>query len=315
MDRKEFSPDSWALILGGSSGFGLAAAHRLAKSGMNLFLVHRDRRGAMARIEPEFDKLRSHGVQVVTRNANALDADVRSELLCDLTESMGESGRVRLLLHSIALGNLRPLAAPRRSQPDPAGTLAGALGCDGDAVRQAADQLFEGGEDALFPLAQPAVYSDLPLEDEDFSQTIFAKGTSHVAWTRDVLARGLFAEDARVLGLTSEGNEVAWRGYAAVSAAKVALEAISRSMALELAPYGIRSNIVQPGVTDTPALRAIPGHAQLRSQARLRNPMGRLTTPRDIATVIYLLARNEAGWINGAVIRVDGGERISGAAA
>jgi NAD(P)-dependent dehydrogenase (short-subunit alcohol dehydrogenase family) len=116
-----------------------------------------------------------------------------------------------------------------------------------------------------------------------------------------------------VLGLTSEGNAVAWKGYAAVAAAKVALESVSRSIAVEMAPHGIRSNIVQAGVTDTNALRMIPGSAHLKAQARLRNPFHRLTTPEDVANAIYLLCLPEASWINGEIIRVDGGERISGA--
>jgi NAD(P)-dependent dehydrogenase (short-subunit alcohol dehydrogenase family) len=138
-------------------------------------------------------------------------------------------------------------------------------------------------------------------------------GTSLLGWTTALLSRGLFADDARVVGLTSEGNEVAWRGYAAVSAAKASLEALGRSLAVELAPYGVRTNVLQPGVTDTPALRAIPGHRSLRAQARLRNPFRRLTTPEDVANLICLLATDEAAWLNGALIRVDGGERVSGA--
>jgi NAD(P)-dependent dehydrogenase (short-subunit alcohol dehydrogenase family) len=137
-------------------------------------------------------------------------------------------------------------------------------------------------------------------------------GTSLLGWAQNMLERGLFGEDARIFGLTSEGNEVAWKGYAAVAAAKVALESIARSMAVELAPYGIRSNVIQAGVTDTAALQAIPGSAQLKAQARQRNPFGRLTTPADVANVIYLLSTPEAAWINGEVIRVDGGEHISG---
>jgi len=97
-----------------------------------------------------------------------------------------------------------------------------------------------------------------------------------------------------------------------VSAAKVSLEALSRSIATEFAPHGIRCNVIQAGVTETPALAAIPGSEQLKAQARLRNPCGRLTIPRDVANVIYLLSREEAAWINGEVIRVDGGEHISG---
>ena len=71
--------------------------------------------------------------------------------------------------------------------------------------------------------------------------------------------------------------------------------------------------MIQAGVTNTPALRAIPGSDQLKAQARLRNPGGRLTRPEDVAGVIYLLSQDEASWINGEVIRVDGGEHISGA--
>ena len=50
-----FVEGTWAVILGGSSGFGLATAQKLAEHGMNVCVVHRDRRGAMSRIEPEFE--------------------------------------------------------------------------------------------------------------------------------------------------------------------------------------------------------------------------------------------------------------------
>ena len=90
-----FSSDDWGVVLGGSSGFGLATAHKLAAEGMNLCLVHRDRRGAMKRIEPEFEKLRGSGVQVLTRNADALSADKRAEILAqvDATSARIESPR------------------------------------------------------------------------------------------------------------------------------------------------------------------------------------------------------------------------------
>ena len=61
-------------------------------------------------------------------------------------------------------------------------------------------------------------------------RTIYAMGTSLLTWTQDVLARGMFADDARVLGMTSEGNEVAWKGYAAVAAAKSGGKAIPATM-------------------------------------------------------------------------------------
>lgn len=310
---ERFPTDWWAVILGGSSGFGLATAHKLAAHGMNLCLVHRDRRGAMARIEPEFEKLRATGVAVRTWNADALDADARSQILGELAKTLGEGGRVRLLLHSIAFGNLKLLASETPSPARATAALAAELGVDEERLRGAADRLFEAGHDALAGLASPPAYSQSSfLDEEDFARTIHAMGTSLLGWVQDLLARGLFASDARVLGLTSEGNEVAWKGYAAVAAAKVALESLARSMALELAPRGLRTNIVQAGITDTPALRAIPGSDRMKAGARLRNPFKRLTTPEDIASAIFLLCLDEAAWINGDVIRVDGGEHVSG---
>jgi NAD(P)-dependent dehydrogenase (short-subunit alcohol dehydrogenase family) len=313
MSDSPYAAHEWALILGGSSGFGLATAHKLSRHGLNVCVVHRDRRGAMRRIEPEFDEIRARGVSFASYNEDALDDDRRAKILDALAEELGENGRVRLLLHSIAFGNLK-LIAPEAPPSDRATErLAERLGVDAADLRAAADELFEEGVDGLQGIAAaPAYAQDRFLEDPDVARTIYAMGTSLLSWTRDLRERGMFAPDARVLGMTSEGNEVAWKGYAAVAAAKVALESISRAVAVEMAHEGIRSNIVQAGVTDTPALRAIPGSTNLKAQARTRNPFGRLTTPEDVADAIYLLSLPEAAWINGAIVRVDGGEHISG---
>jgi NAD(P)-dependent dehydrogenase (short-subunit alcohol dehydrogenase family) len=309
-----FGNNEWALILGGSSGFGLATAHKLSEHGLNICVVHRDRRGAMSRIEPEFEKIRERGVSLVTFNQDALNEDSRSEILDGLAERLtDDGGRIRLVLHSIAFGNLKLIGPEAPSVADARATLARELGIDEEGLAGIADRVFEEGVDGVQGIASPPRYAqDLFLEDEDMVRTIYAMGTSLLTWTQDVLARGMFAADARVLGMTSEGNQVAWKGYAAVAAAKVALESVSRSIAVEMAHFGIRSNIIQAGVTDTPALRLIPGNEHLKAQARIRNPFGRLTTPEDVANVIYLLSLPEAAWINGAIIRVDGGEHISG---
>lgn len=309
-----FEPDQWGLVLGGSSGFGLASARKLARHGLNLCIVHRDRRGAMRRIEPAFEAIRDEGVELLTFNTDALDADNRDAVLEDLAEAMAPDGRIRVLLHSIAFGNLK-LIAPEEARADRAvHRLAEALDLDAARLREVSDELFEGGVDGVQGLASPPAYPEgRYIEEDDMARTIHAMGTSLLGWTQEVRSRGLFGSDARVLGLTSEGNEVAWKGYAAVSAAKTALEAVSRAIAVEMAHFGIRSNIIQAGVTDTAALRAIPGSDHLKAQARSRNPFGRLTTPEDVADVVYLLSLPEASWVNGALVRADGGERISGA--
>ncbi len=312
-----FDDTYWALILGGSSGFGLATAKKLSRHGMNICIVHRDRKGAMKRIEPEFDEIRNSGVKFLSFNVNALSAEGIDTVLSGLREAMGETGKVRMLLHSIAYGNLK-LIAPQTSEKKDRhaallAKLAGELGVDAGALKDTIDNLFNAGEEALAGVTTPPAYNNEDfLEDEDFALTVYSMGTSLATWVREVFKRGLFAADARVLGMTSEGNEVAWRGYAAVSAAKVALEAVARSIALEYAPYGIRANIVQAGVTDTPALRLIPGNMHLKATAKMRNPFNRLTRPEDVADFIYLMCLDEAAWANGNIFRVDGGEHICG---
>ncbi|KAB2934040.1 MAG: SDR family oxidoreductase [Leptonema illini] len=303
----------WALILGGSSGFGLASAKRLAGAGVNICIVHRDRKGAMARIDPEFEAIRATGSQLLTYNLDGLSEEGRKTVLDVLEEAM-KGGKVRTLLHSIAFGNLKLMAPIVKHRSDAVAKLAASLGVDAAKLRSEATRLFlEEGVDELMHIAEePAYNQELFLGDEDIANTIYAMGTSLATWTAALFQRKMFASDARVLGLTSEGNETAWRGYAAVSAAKVALEAISRSIAYEYGPHGIRSNILQPGVTDTPALRLIPGSTHMAAHSRMRNPLGRLTTPEDVGAVVLAMSLDETAWINGEIIRVDGGERIAG---
>ncbi|HLK41572.1 MAG TPA: SDR family oxidoreductase [Polyangiaceae bacterium] len=312
---KRFAPTDWALILGGSSGFGLASAKKLASEGMSVAVAHRDRKSAMAGIDREFASIRAGGAELLAFNVDALSPEGRAAILAALAERLGAQGRVRVLLHSIARGNLKLIASPR---PGPTGAalararLAELLGVAEDKLASAIEAA-AGDHDALAEIALPPAFdAERLLDEDDFAQTIHAMGTSIVGWAMDLLGRRLFADDARVLGLTSEGNQVAWRGYAAVAAAKVTLESVVRAMAVELAPYGVRSNVLQAGISDTPALRLIPGSARIKADARRRNPFGRLTTPEDVADVVFLMCTSEARWINGAIVRVDGGEHVGG---
>jgi NAD(P)-dependent dehydrogenase (short-subunit alcohol dehydrogenase family) len=81
---------------------------------------------------------------------------------------------------------------------------------------------------------------------------------------------------------------------------------------MELAPKGITANAIRAGVTDTPALRKIPGSDKLLAGALARNPYGRLTTPQDVAAAIGVLAQPGTHWMTGNTIGIDGGEDIVG---
>lgn len=129
-------------------------------------------------------------------------------------------------------------------------------------------------------------------------------------WTKALVTADLFAEDTRIVSFTSEGNTKALPNYSAVSVAKVALEALTRSIALEFAPIGIKANCIQAGITMTKSLSMIPGFEKIKENALKRNPQNRLTVPEDVANAVYLLTMDEAKWITGTVIKVDGGESL-----
>ena len=148
------------------------------------------------------------------------------------------------------------------------------------------------------------------LSADDFSITVQAMATSLYDWTKLLFNEKLFAEDARILAFTSQGSKKPMKFYAAVSAAKASLEAISRSIALEFAPFGLRSNCIQAGVTDTRSLQMIPGSDKIKEKFLERNPFNRLTQPEDVANAVSLLCQDEASWISGCVIPVDGGEHL-----
>ena len=152
--------------------------------------------------------------------------------------------------------------------------------------------------------------SNSTLTDADFRITFDAMALSLYDWTKVLVAAKLFASDTRIISFTSEGNTKALPNYSAVSVAKVALEALTRSIALEFAPIGIKANCIQAGVTMTKSLAMIPGYEEIKTNALKRNPNNRLTTPNDVANVVYLLTTDEAKWITGSVIKVDGGESL-----
>lgn len=260
----------WAIILGGSSGFGFASAEKLAQHGMNIAVLYRETSINEKSLLKKFSKIAyENGVVILPYNINALSQSDREAFIQQFIASAGVAkNKVKLLLHSIARGNLKPLAAK-----------------------------------------SPTVYEDQDvLSPEDIQFTTYAMSNSLLDWTRMLLKAELFHPDARIIGLTSEGAHKHWEGYAAVSIAKASLESLAKYMAVEFSKFGLKTNLVQAGITETASLKMIPGSEKLLEIASTRNPMGRITQPDDVAKVIYLLCTDEAFWINGSIIHVDGGE-------
>ncbi|GAB3932701.1 SDR family oxidoreductase [Mucilaginibacter myungsuensis] len=257
----------WAIILGGSSGFGFATAEKLASKGMNLAVLFREPSGPAKKATEALAEIAAeNNVEILSYNLNVLDNSSRISFI-DEFGIPDRLGKVKLLMHSVARGNLKPLVEPKG----------------------------ETGQHSL-------------LTVEDIQMTSYAMGNSLLDWTRDILNAGLFHQDSRIIGLTSEGADKYWDAYAAVSIAKASLQSLTTYMAVEFAPYGLRTNLIQAGITNTAALQRIPGSDKLVEIAETRNPLQRMTVPGDVANVIYLLCTDEAAWINGALLHVDGGE-------
>uniref|UniRef100_A0A7V4E507 SDR family oxidoreductase n=1 Tax=candidate division WOR-3 bacterium TaxID=2052148 RepID=A0A7V4E507_UNCW3 len=150
------------------------------------------------------------------------------------------------------------------------------------------------------------------INKNQLEMTLDVMANTLVYWVQGCFKRKLFGPNARIFAMTSSGDQRVMPYYGAVSAAKAAIESYIRQLALELAPYGITANSIKAGVTDTPALRKIPGHEELIELALRKNPHKRLTTPEDVAKAIVALSSEDLYWMTGNVINVDGGEDITG---
>jgi NAD(P)-dependent dehydrogenase (short-subunit alcohol dehydrogenase family) len=251
--------------LGASSGFGGATAAALAEGGRDVFGVHLDRKGTLHLAEEVQERIRKQGRKAVFFNVNASDPEARAGVLEEV-KKQGGPGSVRVVLHSLAFGTLKPYLADRP-------------------------------EDSI--------------NSKQMEMTLDVMAHSLVYWVQDLFWGGLLARGGRVFAMTSAGSSRIWKSYGAVSAAKCALESHIRQLSVELAPHGITANAVRAGVTDTPALRKIPGHERMIEEGQKTNPHRRLTTPEDVARAIAALCDEKLSWMTGNVLGVDGGEILS----
>lgn len=150
-----------------------------------------------------------------------------------------------------------------------------------------------------------------PITQRQMEMTLDVMANSVVYWAQDMVSRGLLGTGSKIYGMTSGGDMRVIPQYGAVSAAKAALAAHLRQLAVELAPQGISANAIKAGITHTPALEKIPAGMQLLDFAENHNPSGRVTEPGDIARAIIGLSLDDSNWVTGNTINVDGGEDIT----
>ncbi len=113
-----------------------------------------------------------------------------------------------------------------------------------------------------------------------------------------------------IVNIASKAGVVGEPGHAAYSASKGAVISLTREMAIELAPYGIRVNAVCPGPVETDMLYTAIPDEEARRELAASVPLGRLGRPEDIAATVVFLASDESAWCTGQAISVDGGMSI-----
>ncbi len=148
------------------------------------------------------------------------------------------------------------------------------------------------------------------LNNENLVYTFQSMAASFVSWSQFLVQKEFMHSGGRIIGFTSMGSTKVLKEYAAVGIAKAALEASCKYMAIELAPRGITVNLINAGVIDTLALRVFSSHESFISGMKSANPSGRLTVPLDVAKAVLYLISDQASWITGDIIRVDGGEQL-----
>jgi 3-oxoacyl-[acyl-carrier protein] reductase len=174
------------------------------------------------------------------------------------------------------------------------------------------DALVAAAEQAAGPLAvlvnNAGMTRDmlaLRMHDEDWQAVIDIDLTAPFRLARAALRGMLRRRAGRIINISSIVGATGNAGQANYAAAKAGLVGMSKALAQEVASRGTTVNVVAPGFITTPMTDRLP--EQQRSRLTDAIPLGRLGQPDDVAAAVVYLASNEAGWITGATLHVNGG--------
>jgi NAD(P)-dependent dehydrogenase (short-subunit alcohol dehydrogenase family) len=150
--------------------------------------------------------------------------------------------------------------------------------------------------------------ADLTLRHWDFTFALNLR--AFFALVTGVLP--LLAEGSTIVGVSSQGAMQALPAYGLVAATKAGLESLCRQLAVELAPRGIRVNVLSPGNVLTSAWDAFPDKDARLAEAIRRSPQQRLTNVDEVANAAQFLCCDASAGINGHTLVVDGAQRVRG---
>ena len=145
----------------------------------------------------------------------------------------------------------------------------------------------------------------LRMKDEDWQAVLDVDLTAPFRLARAALRGMLRRRAGRIIGIGSIVGATGNAGQANYAAAKAGLVGMTKALAQEVAPRGITVNMVSPGFVATPMTEALTEDQRARLLGSI--PLGRMGDPADIAAAVVYLASDEAGWVTGATLHVNGG--------
>ncbi len=151
----------------------------------------------------------------------------------------------------------------------------------------------------------------LEVSDEDYGRIILTNQTAVFAFSREIAGLMIRQGGGAILNISSMASQYGIPMVIAYTAAKSAIEGMTRAMAVELSPLGIRVNCLAPGFIRTNmSAKALDNDPERKKKVLGRTPMGRLGEPSEVAEAAYFLVSDAASFITGVVLPVDGGNSI-----
>jgi NAD(P)-dependent dehydrogenase (short-subunit alcohol dehydrogenase family) len=235
----------------------------------------------------------------------------------------GNGGLGEAICRQFAASGAR-IAVHYLSGPDAAQALTGAITTAGGeaiaikadvakpdevaAMFAAIDRAF-GGIDILIANAgidgERAVAWD--SEVASWTKVIEVNLTGAYLCAREALRRMVPRRSGVIINTSSVHERIPWSGYSAYAASKAGLSMMARTLALEAAPYGVRVLCVAPGAIKTPINRDVWSNPDSARDLLSKIPMGRIGTPEEVAALVAMLASDQAGYVTGTTVFVDGG--------
>jgi 3-oxoacyl-[acyl-carrier protein] reductase len=147
------------------------------------------------------------------------------------------------------------------------------------------------------------------MKPEDWEVVLKTNLTGAHLCSQQALATMMRARTGRIINISSIVAQSGNAGQANYVAAKAGLIGLTKAIAIEIASRNITVNAVAPGFIETPMTEVLPD--KVKEELKTRIPLGRMGTPREIASAIVFLASDEAGYITGHVLNVNGGMHLA----